>query len=65
MNAKPPAWLEPVLQFMQDRIPQDFVGQIEVNCFLGGITNVNVRQSYKPPPHKEKHHGEERDKRAN
>lgn len=59
MNAQLPAWLLPILQVVRERLPQDFVGQIEVNCFLGGITNVNVRQSYKPPQ-KEKGHGEER-----
>ena len=59
MNATPPSWLVPILQVVRERIPKDFVGQIEVNCFLGGITNVNVRQSYKPPQ-KEKRDGEER-----
>lgn len=49
MNAPLPVWFVPILELIQQRIPQDFVGQIEVNCFLGGISNVNIRQSYKPP----------------
>lgn len=55
-----PGWIEQILRAMRPLIPKDFVGQVEVNCFLGGVTNVNVRQSYKPPQ-KEKRHGEERD----
>lgn len=49
MNATVPAWLSPILDLLRRQLPNDFVGQIEVNCFLGGISNVNVRQSYKPP----------------
>lgn len=48
-----------MLGVVRPLIPKDFVGQIEVNCFLGGITNVNVRQSFKPPQ-KESRDGEER-----
>lgn len=49
MNAQLPAWLLPIIDTLQQRLPPDFVGQIEVNCFLGSISNVNVRQSYKSP----------------
>ena len=49
MNAQLPAWLFPIIDTLEQRLPPDFVGQIEVNCFLGAISNVNVRQSYKSP----------------
>ena len=29
-------------------LPEDFYGRIEINVFGGGITNVNVLQSFKP-----------------
>jgi hypothetical protein len=28
-------------------LPRDFCGQVEINVFMGGLTNVNIRQSYK------------------
>jgi len=42
-----PDWLRTILRLIKPQIPKDFVGQVEVNCFKGGITNVNVKQSYK------------------
>lgn len=43
-----PAWIVEIIRVVRPLVPRDFVGQIEVNCFLGGITNVNVKQSHKP-----------------
>lgn len=57
MNATPPDWIAQLLRAVKPLLPKDFVGQIEVNCFLGGVTNVTVRQSYKPPQ-KEKRDGD-------
>jgi len=42
-----PDWLRTILRLIKPQIPKDFVGQVEVNCFKGGVTNVNVKQSYK------------------
>lgn len=42
-----PTWLQPILDAVRDKIPKDFVGQIEINCFKGGISNLNLKQSYK------------------
>ena len=40
-------WVHRIMQVVKPELPKDFVGQVEVNCFKGGITNVNVRQSFK------------------
>lgn len=42
-----PDWVATLMKAIAPIVPKDFVGQVEVNCFQGGITNVNVRQSYK------------------
>ena len=43
-----PPWISQLfLYFKTHPIPKDFVGQLEVNVFKGGVTNVNVRQSFK------------------
>ena len=42
-----PDWIRQLLKALKGTIPKDFVGQVEVNCFKGGISNVNVRQSFK------------------
>lgn len=42
-----PDWITKLMQLAKPVLPKDFVGQVEVNIFKGGITNVNVRQSYK------------------
>lgn len=47
MNAPLPAWLQEPVRIFHQSIPKDFVGQVEVNCFQGGITNIVIRQSYK------------------
>jgi hypothetical protein len=42
-----PAWIAVLIQAIKANIPKDFVGQVEVNIFKGGVSNVNVRQSFK------------------
>ena len=42
-----PHWVHEVFQFMKRAIPREFIGQVEINCFKGGVTNINVKQSYK------------------
>lgn len=42
-----PAWLTKISQQIKLDIPKDFVGNIEINVFKGGISNVNMRQSFK------------------
>jgi len=43
-----PPWITHLFSYFRTHpIPKDFVGQIEVNVFKGGVTNVNVRQSFK------------------
>lgn len=42
-----PPWLHLFLIAAKPHIPKDFVGQIEVNVFKGGVSNVLVKQSYK------------------
>ena len=46
-NSSMPDWLRLVLAAVKSHIPKDFVGQIEINVFKGGVSNVNVKQSYK------------------
>lgn len=47
-DAPPPAWLDSLVAAMRTLISKEFVGQIEVNVFKGGISNVNLKQSWKP-----------------
>lgn len=42
-----PMWIVQMLKLLRPLIPKDFVGQVEVNVYKGGISNVNVRQSFK------------------
>lgn len=42
-----PDWMRKIFAMMKGVFPKDFVGQVEVNIFKGGVTNINVRQSYK------------------
>lgn len=42
-----PAWLSKISEQIKREIPKEFVGQVEINVFKGGITNVNVRESFK------------------
>ena len=45
--SRTPSWIEILITQLKGQIPVDFVGQIEINVFKGGISNINVRQSYK------------------
>lgn len=44
-----PDWLQRWFHFFKTEgaPPKDFVGQVEVNVFKGGVSNVNVKQSFK------------------
>ena len=42
-----PEWIQRLFGLLKREIPKDFVGQVEVNVFKGGISNVNVKQSFK------------------
>ena len=42
-----PTWIQSLLTKLKGEIPKDFVGQVEVNVFKGGVSNINVRQSFK------------------
>jgi hypothetical protein len=40
-------WTEAVQAAVRVLLPATFVGQIEINCFLGNISNITVKQSFK------------------
>ncbi len=42
-----PVWVMALLEDLQGRIPKEFVGQVEINVFKGGISNINIKQSFK------------------
>lgn len=42
------AWVNGILAVVGPLLPKDFYGQVELNIQGGGITNVNVLQSFKP-----------------
>jgi len=42
-----PEWVLQLIGFTKKVIPPEFVGKVEVNAFKGGVSNVNVTQSYK------------------
>jgi hypothetical protein len=42
-----PSWVALLVRALKGEIPKDFVGQVEVNVFKGGVSNVMVKQSYK------------------
>ncbi|MEN6537934.1 MAG: hypothetical protein ABFD60_07890 [Bryobacteraceae bacterium] len=42
-----PVWIKNILQAIKGAAPPDFVGRVEVNIFKGGVSNVNVLQSFK------------------
>ncbi len=42
-----PDWILALIRFIRPALPKDFVGQVEVNCFKGNVSNVTVRQTYK------------------
>jgi hypothetical protein len=41
-----PAWLRALIAVVRPLLPAELCGQIEINVFMGGIRNVNVRQSF-------------------
>ncbi|MEO5956864.1 MAG: hypothetical protein ABIR36_14405 [Nitrospiraceae bacterium] len=44
-----PDWIQSPFEALHAHVPfpKDFVGQIEIHVFKGGISNINVRQSFK------------------
>lgn len=42
-----PEWLRQLFVAIRPLIPRDFVGQIEINVFKGGVSNINLKQSFK------------------
>jgi hypothetical protein len=42
-----PLWLSRGLAAIRPLIPREFFGTIEINVAQGGITTVNLRQTYK------------------
>jgi len=42
-----PEWISELMRAARRIIPRDFVGKVEINAFKGGLSNVNVQQSFK------------------
>ncbi len=42
-----PPWVEALMKVAREIVPRDFVGKIEINAFKGGISNINIQQSFK------------------
>lgn len=42
-----PDWLEMLFKAVKPLLPPDFIGRIEINVFKGGISNINLNQSFK------------------
>lgn len=42
-----PDWVLRLIAYAKQILPPEFVGKVEVNVFKGGVSNVNVTQSYK------------------
>jgi hypothetical protein len=40
-------FIQSLFKVLTPLIPVTFTGQIEINCFKGGISNINLKQSYK------------------
>jgi hypothetical protein len=40
-------WVQRVRAAILPLVPKTFVGSIEVHCFLGGVANVVIKQSFK------------------
>lgn len=45
-SATPP-WVSALIKAAKELVPKEFVGRIEVNVFKGGVSNVNLLQSFK------------------
>lgn len=46
--SRTPSWIETIAHQITQAIPKDFVGQVEINVFKGGISSVNLKESFKP-----------------
>jgi hypothetical protein len=42
-----PEWVARLSDAAKCIVPREFVGQIELNMFKGGVSNVNLKQSFK------------------
>lgn len=47
-TAKPASWINRIIETLKPSLPGDFYGQVVVHVQAGGITHVNVVQSFKP-----------------
>lgn len=47
-----PEWLRRLADAVRKEAPKEFVGQLEFNVFQGGVSNINVKQSFKESPGK-------------
>jgi hypothetical protein len=52
-----PAWLRVILRAIKPLLPADFVGQIQINAFKGGITTAAVDQTYRYTESDDDHDG--------
>jgi len=39
--------IKEALKELKKELPDTFTGKIEINCFKGGISNINILRSYK------------------
>jgi hypothetical protein len=42
-----PPYVQALIATAKAVLPKEFVGRIELNVFKGGVSNVNILQSYK------------------
>lgn len=42
-----PPWLASILAAIRPLIPREFVGSFRINVFKGGISTVNLEQTFK------------------
>lgn len=42
-----PEWIRKLMEAARVIVPRDFVGQVEINVFKGGVSNINLKQSFK------------------
>lgn len=40
-------WIQRLIAYVKTIAPKNFVGQVEVNIFKGGVSNVITKQSHK------------------
>ncbi|HEV8642152.1 MAG TPA: hypothetical protein VGV13_13715 [Methylomirabilota bacterium] len=46
----PPLWLFAIVAVARRVLPREWCGQIRLNVFKGGISNVNIEQTVLVPP---------------